>query len=208
MPKVKICGIRRKDDISFVNKYLPEFIGFIFADSKRKIKPEDAKALLENLDKRIKTVGVFVNEDIKTVVETAEICNLNVVQIHGDEDINYINDLKSELGTKIEIWKAIRVKDEKSLSSFKQFNVNAILLDTYSTDGYGGSGKVFDWHLAAEAGKQGKIVLAGGLNKNNIREAINVVMPYVLDVSSGVETDGFKDEGKIRGFINMVRSYE
>ncbi len=210
MPKVKICGLRRPEDITYVNKYLPEYAGFIFAESKRRVMPELAAALAANLDGRIRKAGVFVNETAEKVVEVAGGCGLDVIQLHGDEPPGYVEELKRRLldGKKeIKLWKAFRVKDAESLSKMKDYGVDAFVLDAYAEGSYGGSGKVFDWNLAMKAGKYGKIVLAGGLDAGNAWKAIGTLQPFALDVSSGVETGGCKDERKIREFINTVRSY-
>jgi len=209
--KIKICGVRRVEDIKSVNKYLPEFVGFVFAPSRRQVDIETVKMLSGNLDKRIKKVGVFVNESGQKVAETAGQCGLDVVQIHGDESPEYINSLRGTLACspkKVEIWKALRVKDNNSLKIMEMYSADAFLLDAYIEGSYGGAGKVFDWSMAASAGKMGKIILAGGLSRSNVREAIRVLRPYSVDVSSGVESDGWKDETKIREFICTVRNYE
>lgn len=203
MVKVKICGIRRQEDIEYVNAHMPDYIGFIFAKSKREISPLQAGMLASNLNKSIKKVGVFVNEDISKIIETAGECRLDVVQVHGDETPEYILNLKSKL--KMEVWKAVRVKDEKSLERLKDYEADKFVLDAYNESSYGGAGKVFDWNLAVEAKKYGDIILAGGLDPQNIKEAVSIVQPCIVDVSSGVETDGWKDGGKIKDFIYSVR---
>jgi phosphoribosylanthranilate isomerase len=212
MTKVKICGIRRKEDINFVNIYLPDFIGFIFAQSKRRLTCHEAKELSLELDKSIKKVGVFVNEKMDNVINIAEECDLDVVQIHGDETPDYIRSLKENLmkrspNSGVEIWKAIRVKDRSFLNDMDEFHADAFVLDTFTDGSYGGSGKTFDWSLVGEITKRKRIVLAGGLNIENVKSAIECVNPYAVDISSGVETEGYKDEIKIRDFINAVKSY-
>ncbi|MDP4181747.1 MAG: phosphoribosylanthranilate isomerase [Bacillota bacterium] len=224
MSKIKICGIRRKEDVGYVNKYMPEFIGFIFAPSKRRVSYEEAFELGKALNPGIKKVGVFVNESLDNVIEAVKKAGLDIVQIHGDEGPEYIEELKEKLKTlsnegniereqaaqkgRVEIWKVFRVKDETSLSQMANFKADAFILDTFVEGSYGGVGKTFDWELAVNAKKYGKIILAGGLTSNNLIKARNIVSPLALDVSSGVETDGFKDEKKICDFISMARSYE
>jgi phosphoribosylanthranilate isomerase len=204
MVKLKICGLRRNIDIEYVNRHLPDYIGFIFAESKRQVEPEQVKLLTGQLDYRIKKVGVFVNAALDKVLHTVDLCGLDVVQIHGDESPEYIYELKSKLkGT--EVWKAIRVKDADSIKTMKAYNADAFVLDAYVDGCYGGAGKTFDWSLAIEAKNYGNIVLAGGLNLKNVREATGLVHPFAVDISSGVETDGFKDEEKIKDFIYSVR---
>jgi len=213
MSKIKICGIRRKEDILYVNKYLPEFIGFVFAQSKRRINFDDAADLVKILDASIKKVGVFVNETYDNIVDAINKCDLDVVQVHGDENPFYLKELKKKImdlqsGKPIELWKAFRVKDAMSLNELSSFDADGFVLDAFVDGIYGGAGKKFDWTLAVKAKKYGKIILAGGLTSQNVIEARNVVNPTVLDVSSGVETCGFKDEKKISEFICMARSYE
>ena len=216
MSKVKICGLRRPEDILFVNKYLPEYVGFVFAESKRRVSIEEAAELSGKLDERIKRAGVFVNETIENVVSAVKMCRLDVVQIHGDEDPSYVSELKEELLkegfnsnklNKVQIWKGIRVKDETSFKQLEKYGADAYLLDTFVEGSYGGAGKTFDWNLAIKAKEYGDVILAGGLTPDNLISARNKVNPAVLDVSSGVETEGYKDEGKIRDFINMARCY-
>lgn len=222
MSKVKICGLKREQDIGFVNHYLPEYAGFVFAKSKRQVTLCQAGALISLLDPRIKSVGIFVNEEIDQVVEMVCGLGLDAVQIHGDESSEYAQDLKERIRRsemnhrkkingqkdgKTEIWKAVRVKDEKSIEAMQNYDVDAFLLDTYIEGSYGGAGQTFDWNLARRAKAYGKIILAGGLNHQNVQRAIDVAQPYSVDISSGVETDGVKDEGKIRDFINLVRCY-
>ncbi|MCX7747520.1 MAG: phosphoribosylanthranilate isomerase [Clostridia bacterium] len=211
MSKVKICGLKRPEDISFVNKYLPEYVGFVFAKSKRQVDAGLVAQLVKNLDPRIKKAGVFVNEDVGRIISTVKECGLNIVQVHGDETVETVALLKEELkktsNGQVEIWKAVRVKDAASLKGVEEYKVNHILLDAFVEGSYGGAGKTFDWKLASEASKYGKLILAGGLTIENVFEAIKTASPYCVDVSSGVETDGFKDEMKIRDFILRVRNY-
>lgn len=221
MTAVKVCGIRREDDVEYLNRYLPDYAGFVFAESKRRIKPEQAVYLIKRLDNRIARVGVFVNESIEKVLEICKLCKLDVVQLHGDETTEYIMNLRQilyEQGRIItdkavnvqniripNIWKAYRVKGN-ILNDWEQVCMgDAFVLDAYCEEAYGGTGKVFDWNIAAKAGKGAPIVLAGGLNVGNVAKAISVVKPYAVDVSSGVETFGYKDENKIRDFISAVR---
>ncbi|MCX7921279.1 MAG: phosphoribosylanthranilate isomerase [Clostridia bacterium] len=222
MAKIKICGIRRQEDVTYVNRVLPEYIGFVFAKSKRQVTPECAEQLGAALDGRIQAVGVFVNEDIKAVVDIACKCRLNAVQIHGDETPEYISVLRKELDLlqlnidkanrypvegSIQIWKAVRVKDISSITAMKDYKVDAFVLDTFVEGHYGGAGITFDWRLVKEAQQYGSIILAGGLNQRNVQKAVDEVAPLAVDISSGVESDGFKDEKKIRDFICAVRSY-
>ncbi|HEY9059477.1 MAG TPA: phosphoribosylanthranilate isomerase [Pseudobacteroides sp.] len=223
MSKVKICGIRRKEDVMYVNKYLPEYIGFVFAPSKRRVSFSEAAHLAKSLEPSIKKVGVFVNESCDNIIEAIKICELDVLQIHGDERPVFFEELNDKLlklyptespnplvaeRKRIQIWKAFRVRDEITLLEMEKYKADGFVLDTFVEGSYGGVGKIFDWRLAVNAKKYGNIILAGGLSSANLISARNMVNPMVLDVSSGVETDGFKDEKKIGDFISMARSYE
>lgn len=204
MTKIKICGLKRELDIEYVNRHKPEYIGFVFAESKRRVSPKEAKKLSQKLDSGIKKTGVFVNETIDNVIATAKMCSLDVIQLHGEESQEFICMLQ-EKNPGTEIWKAIRVKSKEELKIMENYNVTGFLLDAYIEGTYGGAGKTFDWNLAVMAKKYGKIILAGGLESSNVNEAIALVQPFAVDISSGVETEGNKDEEKIKSFIYNVR---
>lgn len=223
MVNIKICGIRRQEDILYLNKYLPQYAGFVFAEeSKRRVSPDEASALIKDLDIRIKPVGVFVNENMETLVNVAKTCGLEIVQLHGDESPDYLRQLRSKLSEgrikrknyenrmtlNIQVWKAFRVNKGFMVECIKKYNADAYLLDSYSKEGYGGTGELFNWDIAIKAKKYGNIILAGGLNPLNAIQAAEYVKPFALDVSSGVETNGYKDEDKIRNFIQAVKNYK
>ena len=197
--EIKICGIRREKDIQIINKYNPEYIGFIFAPTRRYVSPETAKRLSEKLDGDTKTVGVFVNENPETVREIAETVGLDVIQLHGDEDAEYIK----RLSTDCEIWKAVRVKDGGEILDTE--GADKILLDKYSAKELGGTGRTFDWSAVGDTKVKKPLILAGGLNCENVAEGIRIFNPVCVDVSSAVETDGVKDETKIKEFTETVR---
>ena len=197
--EIKICGIRREEDIEIVNRYKPDYIGFIFAPTRRYVSPETAKRLAEHLGGDTKTVGVFVNENPDTVREIADAVGLDVIQLHGDEDAEYIK----RLGTDREIWKAVRVKDGGEIPDTE--GADKILLDKYSEKEMGGTGETFNWHKVGDTKTQKPLILAGGLNKENVAEGIRIFNPVCVDVSSAVETDGVKDETKIKEFTEAVR---
>ena len=200
--EIKICGIRRKEDIQIINKYKPDYIGFIFAHTRRYITPEAAGELSDMLSGDIKTVGVFVDEEPERVREIAVIAGLDVIQLHGEEDEEYIRSLD----TNCEIWKAIRVRANQSIPEMN--GVDKFLLDKYDVKEYGGTGKSFDWNTAIEKHTDKPLILAGGLDKDNVKKGIEIFHPVCVDVSSSVETDGFKDEKKIKEFIDAVRRFE
>ncbi|WP_029450706.1 phosphoribosylanthranilate isomerase [Clostridium algidicarnis] len=199
MVEIKICGLRRAEDIDYANILKPEYIGFVFAKSKRQIDPYVARQLIGGLDKGIKKVGVFLNHSIKEVKEIERLCNLDVLQFHGDEDIEYCNNFETE------VWKAFLIKDEKSLELLEKYKVSKYVLDTYIEGAAGGTGQQFNWKLATTIGKTKSIVLAGGLFPENIKKAIEIVKPTIVDVSSGVETNGVKDFEKIKQLIKKIR---
>lgn len=202
MSFIKICGLRRQEDIEAVNEGLPDFIGFVFAKSKRQITPKQAYELRRYLDPSIKAVGVFVNESPEKVQAICVSGTIDIVQLHGDEDEVYINKLRDK--TKCPIIKAIRVKSREDLLGIENLTCDYMLLDAWDKNQYGGSGKSFDW---TQIGKLPKpFFLAGGLNADNLVTAAKMLNPYCLDLSSGVETDGYKDKNKVINAINIVRS--
>ena len=200
MTKIKICGLTREIDISYVNELEPEYVGFVFAKSKRELSWEMAEKLIKNLNRKIKTVGVFANEDVDKVKFIAEKLELDILQLHGNEDRDYIDKLSS-----FNIWKAISVKNIKDLDILKIYEKETVLLDSKLETMQGGTGIAFDWNMIKGLSVTRQLVLAGGLNESNVKEAIEVVKPYVVDVSSGVESLGFKNFSKIEQFIRKVR---
>ena len=205
---IKVCGLRRTEDIEYANLLKPDYVGFIFADSKRQVSKEEAKEFKEELNSEIKTVGIFVNQGIDDIIDIVNLIELDVVQLHGDEDQIYIDKLREKLKsvkTDTEIWKAIRVKNQMSLEKIKSLKVDGILLDTYSIKAYGGLGESFDWDMVKNLKLDVKLILAGGIDENNIKEAKDKIAPDIIDVSSGVETDGMKDYKKMKLLIERGR---
>ncbi len=201
MTKVKICGLRRMQDIEYANQLQPDYVGFVFSQSKRMISKESAKMLIDHLDVRIKRVGVFVNEKIEKVNEMTTSLGLDVIQLHGDEDYDYVENLKEILD--VEVWKALRIKGITDLQ--REVNADKILIEGFVNGLYGGTGVRFDWSLIENFEFKRPVILAGGLNISNVEEGIKKVRPYAVDVSSGVETDGYKDFEKMKEFIEKVR---
>lgn len=203
--KIKICGLMRSEDIEYVNEFMPDYIGFVFAKSKRQIDFDTAKRLKEKLDKSIKTVGVFVDEDIETIAQTVNDGVIELVQLHGSEDESYILNLRQKLKSDIAIIKAVRVNSlnnnilKDNLLNKISTNADFVLLDSGA-----GSGEIFDWDKKIICNKP--VFLAGGLNEYNVSEAIKKIQPFAVDVSSGVETAGFKDIEKIRSFFKKVKT--
>ncbi len=204
MVKVKICGITNLEDALYAAECGADALGFIFyPKSPRFIEKTKAKEIISKLPPFITTVGVFVNESMENIVNTIHECNINIVQLHGDETPDYCSKVP------MKAIKAIRVKDEDSLKQIAEYKTSTFLLDTYSENSYGGTGKIFNWNLAIKAKGYGRIILSGGLTPDNVNEAIERVKPYGVDVSSGVEErEGKKDKIKVREFIKRVRSSE
>ncbi len=201
MSKIKICGLSRLCDIEFVNRYKPDYIGFVFAKSKRKVTDEQAKILKAKLNSNITAVGVFVNDSIEHIEFLCKYGIIDVVQLHGDEDEQYIKALKSRISNPI--IKAVRVQTTEDILAAEHLPCDMLLLDTYTKGAYGGSGSTFDHTLIPPLKKP--FFVAGGLNLENIR-TVSARGYYGLDISSGAETDGFKDENKIKRIIEIIRS--
>ncbi|WP_298525069.1 phosphoribosylanthranilate isomerase [uncultured Methanobrevibacter sp.] len=198
MVKIKICGIRRLDDINIVNKYKPDYIGFVFADSKRKVSHELAAELKHNLDSDIISVGVFVDADHDEIIELFNEGIIEIAQLHGDESEEYINVLKQRTNNELKIIKAIEMSEDKNLQEYSCLQVDYLLFDSGK-----GSGKTFDWRLIKSDLKK-EFFLAGGIDSTNVKEAIERFNPYAVDLSSSLETDGFKDENKIKEIMEVI----
>lgn len=203
MVKIKICGITQITEIEYLNKCLPDYAGFVFAKSKRRVTADAAAILSAYLTQEIKKVGVFVDMDPASAALIAAQVGLDVLQLHGSEDEGYIGTLRPLLKPGTEIWKAVRVSPTTRLIPLAK--ADRILLDSYLPDCPGGSGKAFDWTLASQFRSTLPVILAGGLNPNNVRQAIDLVQPFAVDVSSGVEGEGAKDQHKLKAFIEAVR---
>ena len=204
--RVKICGITRPEDARAAVAAGADALGFIFyPPSPRNISAGDVGRIVKDLPPFVTRVGVFVNDSVERIGIVAHTAGLNLVQLAGDEDAKYISGLRG-----IPWIKAIRVENEKDIEGCLEImKLGHVLLDSKVHGVMGGSGKSFDWSLVKDRIPGEKIVLAGGLNVENIEEAIRVVKPYAVDVSSGVESSpGIKDHDKIREFIALVRELE
>ena len=201
MTKIKLCGLSRPCDIEWVNALMPDYIGFVFAQkSKRFVSPERAKALREGLDSNIRAVGVFVNEAPEVVAALLNTGVVDLAQLHGGEDEEYINALRGL--TDKPLIQAFRIENTTDLNRARQSSADCILLD----NGAGGTGATFDWALLK--GFDRPYFLAGGLDSGNVRQAIAALRPFAVDVSSGIETDGVKDYMKMTAFVNAARHEE
>ena len=204
MVKVKICGIKNLQDVQAVNKYKPDFAGFVFYPlSKRYVSLIVARRLKAALNRHIKTVGVFVNAPVEEIAAAAEMGIIDLVQLHGDEGNAYIAELKKIC--KLPIIKAVRVQDENDIKRADYYNCDYLLFDTYSQSAYGGTGRQFNTQLLKGVKIHKPYFIAGGLNAENVRQAIKGLKPFAADVSGGVETDGGKDAAKIKAFIKQVK---
>ena len=239
-PKIKMCGISKVDTIPAIVDAKPDYMGLVFAPSKRQVTVEQAKTLVDELHKqyektygeatapmntdtaqdsqdsqdnqefvqgnsnfeKIKTVGVFVNETVENLLKIAEKVNLDVIQLHGDEDESFIQTLKEQ--SNVEVWKAVQVRSAADAEKWIDSSADMLLFDAYHKDERGGTGEVFDWSSLDEFERP--FMLAGGIDSTNVARAIRTVRPYGIDISSGIETEGVKDNEKIKAFTNIVRT--
>ena len=223
-PKIKMCGISKVETIPAVVEAQPDYMGLVFAPSKRQVTVDQAKTLVEELHKQyanrynrdaeqcsnqtlihqefIKTVGVFVNETLDNLVTIATEVNLDAVQLHGDEDETFIQSLKER--TNVEVWKAVQIRSAADAEAWIDSSADMLLFDAYHKDERGGTGEVFDWSCLDEFERP--FMLAGGIDSTNVARAIRTVRPYGIDISSGIETEGVKDDEKIKAFTNIVRT--
>ena len=223
-PKVKMCGISKIETIPAVIEANPDYMGLVFAPSKRQVTVDQAKSLVKELHKQygnrysrdseqysnqtlihqefIKTVGIFVNETLDNLVTIATEVNLDAVQLHGDEDEAFIQSLKER--TNVEVWKAVQIRSAADAEAWIDSSADMLLFDAYHKDERGGTGEVFDWSCLDEFERP--FMLAGGIDSTNVARAIRTVRPYGIDISSGIETEGVKDDEKIKAFTNIVRT--
>lgn len=203
MTKVKICGLTRMEDAAWANALKPDYVGFVFAESRRRVTPETAARIAERIDHAVKRVGVFVNPSMDDIRQAIAVCPLDILQLHGEESPAFCEE------TGMPIWKAFRMRGPEVLERLDAYRVDAYVLDGHHPCSYGGTQVPFPWEWAEHFDFNGKpVVLAGGLTADNVTEALHRVRPWAVDVSSGVETDGVKNAGKIAAFIERVRRYD
>ena len=196
MTKIKFCGLKRIEDIKYANELKPDFIGFVFAPkSKRFVNADTARELKNLLDTEIKAVGVFVDEDINVVTKLLKDGIIDIAQLHGSEDEEYINSLRALCDRPI--IKAFTIVSKDDIQKANESTADYVLLDSGK-----GSGLTFDWDLIKEVNRP--YFLAGGLDCDNVENALNSLTPYAVDVSSGIETDGLKDFDKMRRFAQLT----
>lgn len=214
MQKIKLCGMMKPCDIEYANRIKPDFVGFIFANTRRKISAAQAKQFREALDAEIPAVGVFVNEDIPVITSLVQNGCIDMIQLHGEEDADYIRRLREVCD--VPVIKAVKVQTVEQIRKAAGLPVDYLLLDTYREGVLGGTGEAFDWELLREAkaaagdAAEGELFgkpyfLAGGLHAGNLREAA-ALGSYGLDISSGIETDGSKDFTKMVEVMKLLRS--
>ncbi|MFT8320468.1 MAG: phosphoribosylanthranilate isomerase [Bacillus sp. (in: firmicutes)] len=195
----KICGITNKQAALCAVEHGAKAIGFVFAESKRKISPEGAKEIISILPETVWKVGVFVNESKEKIDEIVKQSGINVIQLHGDESKEFASQFA------LPVIKAFSIQTEEDLLMAADFSSDYVLLDSPREKYYGGNGKSFDWNIVKNFDFRGKkVILAGGLHQDNVEDALEMVNPYMVDVSSGVETDGKKDLQKIQAFLTKL----
>lgn len=200
MTRIKLCGLSRPADIKIVNSLCPEYIGFVFYEkSSRYVTPEKAVELKNLLSDRIKAVGVFVDEPLEKVVDLLDLGIIDIAQLHGNENDEYIKRLR-EL-SKRPVIKAFRIKSKEDIKKAEGSLADFILLDSGQ-----GSGEAFDWELLRDIKRD--YFLAGGLDPYNVKDALRILHPYAVDVSSGIEKDHIKDESLMAAFVSAVRKEE
>ena len=204
MPKVKICGNTNLEDAKLAVSLGADYLGFIFTESKRRVTPDQAAEMIQGLKPFKDFVGVFVNQPKQEVEEVVRSLGIRMLQFHGEETALYCKHFTDE---GYEVIKTFRIRDAMSLKRLDEYNVAAFLFDTYSADQKGGTGKTFDWNLIEDRPYvHDRLFLAGGLNVNNLEDAISRVHPYAVDVASGVESSaGKKDPALLKRFIEIAK---
>ena len=199
--EIKICGLKRVEDALMVNEFENiRYVGFVFANTPRKITIEKALEIKKNLRPDIKTVGVFAGQPMEEIIEIMEKADLDVCQLHSgetNEDCGFINKT---------VWKSISVKDKESAEIAESYtNAEGFVLDTFKKNQWGGTGETFDWSAVEDFSKNHFTILAGGINSANVNDAIEKVSPNIIDLSSSVEVDGFKNYDKIKEFMESLK---
>ena len=201
---LKFCGMRRALDIEYVNECRPDYVGFILSDGfRRSVDFGTFCELNTYLDKDIKRVGVFVNEPIENILHCAYNESLDVIQLHGDENEDYIKNLRKIFSG--EIWKAVRAKSPEDIERYRWNHIDKLLIDSYSEDSVGGTGKRINTEIVKSAKIEKPFFIAGGITAENIAEIVRDTKPYGVDLSSGIETDGFKDLQKMKSIMEILR---
>ena len=200
--KVKVCGMTSLKDALVAVEGGADAVGFIFyKKSPRSVTMKTVREIVLELPPFVDTVGVFVDETAEQINKIADYCNLDIIQLHGNESPTFCKKIRRK------VIKAFRIKDMQSVKKLSSFQVSGFLLDTFSENLHGGTGKVFDWNLALPAKKFGPVIMAGGLTPNNVQQAVRQIRPYGVDVCSGVESEpGIKDHKKVRAFLKNANA--
>jgi len=200
--KVKVCGMTSLKDALNAVEGGADAVGFIFyKKSLRSVTMKTVREIVLELPPFVDTVGVFVDETAEQINKIADYCNLDIIQLHGNESPTFCKKIRRK------VIKAFRIKDMQSVKKISNFQVSGFLLDTFSENLHGGTGKVFDWNLALPAKKFGPVIMAGGLTPNNVQQAVRQIRPYGVDVCSGVESEpGIKDHKKVRAFLKNANA--
>ncbi|MFB9830005.1 phosphoribosylanthranilate isomerase [Lederbergia wuyishanensis] len=200
---MKICGIMSEEAALAASEAGADFLGFVFAESKRKITPESAALIIQRVQQNVKSVGVFVNESYENIIRIAGIAKLDYIQLHGDESPEFCKSLPYP------VIKAFSIKEQDDIKQLAKYDCEYFLVDSPGVKYRGGSGIPFDWSLLEHLDiPREKIILAGGLDSENVKKAITTVKPAIVDVSSGVETNGVKDLRKIQEFLATAKIEE
>lgn len=203
MTRIKICGITDIEDALMAVELGAHAVGFVFSEGPRRVDSEIVRRICSALPPFISKVGVFVNEESDVIEHQARLCRLDAVQLHGSDNHN------AEYSFNVPVIRTFRVANINILTAIRESEATYFLLDTFDERQSGGSGRTFDWNIAKAATKFGHVILAGGLNHQNVTEALDVVHPYAVDVSSGVEkSPGIKDHEKMRLFIKEVQAWD
>ncbi len=203
MTRVKICGLTNVADALLAVELGADAVGMVFTRSPRQISPHRGREISQALPPFVTRIGVFANSDLNTIIGVADFCDLDIVQLHGDNNWEVVQFLPYPF------IKAFAVKDSTVLEQIRSHRLASFLLDTFDSVVDGGTGRTFDWRIAREASAFGKVILSGGLNPENVSEALESVRPYAVDVSSGVEKEpGIKDSDKMKHFFDEVRTWD
>ncbi|MDE5883904.1 MAG: phosphoribosylanthranilate isomerase [Oscillospiraceae bacterium] len=205
-PRLKICGIRRIQDVNYLNLHSPDYAGFILSKPFwRYVAPGQMKILHEALHPGIRRVGVFVNPELHEIRDYAGF--LDVIQLHGEESEEFIRLVRDNF-PELEIWKAVRIRNPEDIHRADLLPVDKLVLDSFSENSHGGTGTLAPWDVIVQNRPGKEFFLAGGISAENIRNAVREVRPFGMDVSSSVETDKCKDVSKIRNILEILQTIE
>lgn len=207
MIKIKFCGLRRNEDLAYCNELLPDYGGMILSPGfRRSVEPRRAREILRQAAPKMPMIGVFVNASSEEILRTLELVPLQVLQLHGEETAEQIAALKAQTG--LAVWKAVRVRSDADIRAAEGLGADCLVLEGFVPGTVGGTGITANWELLTGAKPRHPFFLAGGLKPENVLRAIEIVHPDGVDISSGTETAGVKDFGKMREIVRAVRGWE